>query len=157
MDQETTIDPYESHRDDGVEAQGNASTSMPRLTNSKIRWGTLLAVLSIVGNTTVPWLLDDLISTLNRALNRSYGMPWYYDNFFVLYGFGAGLVIAQCVAVWLVCNAYLPSRSGRLLIGSFVNILDLRGQQAVHWYGHSLARRRDHGLSACWLDSRHTA
>jgi hypothetical protein len=123
MDQETTNDPYESHGDDGLVADGNASTSVPILTTPRMRWGALLAVLSIAGNTTVPWLMDDVTATLNRAISRSYGLPWSYDHFFVFYGFGAGLVIAQCVALWLVCNAYIPSRSGRLLIGSFVNIL----------------------------------
>jgi hypothetical protein len=123
MDQEMTNDPYECLDEDRVDAYGIASESMPRWSSSRMRWGTFLAVSSIAGNTTIPWLMDDLIPALNRALSRSYGLIWSYDYFFVLYGFGAGLVIAQCVAVWLVCNAYLPSRSGRLLIGSFVNIL----------------------------------
>ncbi|MFN4904364.1 MAG: hypothetical protein ACK5LQ_03985 [Planctomycetota bacterium] len=118
-----TNDPYECLDEDRVDAYGIASESMPRWSSSRMRWGTFLAVSSIAGNTTIPWLMDDLIPALNRALSRSYGLIWSYDYFFVLYGFGAGLVIAQCVAVWLVCNAYLPSRSGRLLIGSFVNIL----------------------------------
>jgi len=123
MDQETTIDPYESHGDDRLDADGNASTSVPKLSTPRILWGTLLAVSSIAGNTTVPWLMDDLIPALNRAFNRSYGLILPSDLFYIFHGFGAGLVIAQCVAVWLVCNAYLPSRSGRLLIGSLVNIL----------------------------------
>ena len=123
MDQETTIDPYESHGDDRLDADGNASTSVPKLSTPRILWGTLLAVSSIAGNTTVPWLMDDLIPALNRAFNRSYGLILPSDLFYIFHGFGAGLVIAQCVAVWLVSNAYLPSRSGRLLIGSLVNIL----------------------------------
>jgi hypothetical protein len=125
MDQETTIDPYESHGDDRLVADGNASASVPKPSTPRILWGTLLAVLSIAGNTTGPRLIDDLTATLNRAFNRSYGLTLTsgYFSYVFFYGFGSGLVIAQCVAVWLVCNAYLPSRSGRLLIGSFVNIL----------------------------------
>lgn len=83
----------------------------------------MLAVLSIVGNMIGPRLIDELLPTLSRILLRSYGFNLSFHFYLVLYGIGAGLVIAQCVAVWLVCNAYLPSRSGRLLIGSFVNLL----------------------------------
>ncbi|MFM9065013.1 MAG: hypothetical protein ACKOOI_18530, partial [Pirellula sp.] len=60
---------------------------------------------------------DRLLSTLSPP---SY--PYRFVRYLILWT-GPGIVIAQCVAVWLVCNAYLPSRSGRLLIGSFVNLL----------------------------------
>ncbi|MFN6137115.1 MAG: hypothetical protein ACK480_01265 [Planctomycetota bacterium] len=123
MDQDTTIDPYESHGDDRVDVEGRDSISMPRLSTLRILWGAVLAVLSIVGNMTVPWLIEGLLPTLNRTLFRSYGFNLQFEFFLVSWAIGAGLVIAQCVAVWLVCNAYLPSRSGRLLIGSFVNLL----------------------------------
>jgi hypothetical protein len=123
MDQETAIDPYEFHGDDRVDIEGSDSPLKPKLSNLRKLWGAALVVLSIAGNMTGSMLLDELFPTLNRYLFRSYGLNLQFEFFLVFWGVGAGLVIAQCVAVWLVFNAYLPSRSGRLLIGSFVNLL----------------------------------
>jgi hypothetical protein len=123
MVQETTNDPYEYQGEERIDVEGSDSISMPRLSNLGVFWGAVLAVLSIAGNITVPWLIEGLLPTLNRLLFRLYGLNSSFEFYLVSHGVGAGFVIAQCVAVWLVCNAYLPSRSSRLLIGSFVNLI----------------------------------
>ncbi len=122
MDQETTIDPYESHGDDWVDAQCKESTSMPRLSMPRVVWGVVLTVLSIVGNFTVPWLIE----AFNLMIEPFSPSPngWYLALFGMLfYGVFGGLLIAQSLSVWLISNAYVSSRRRRLLVGLFANML----------------------------------
>lgn len=122
MDQETTIDLYESHGDDWVDAQSKESSSMPKLSMPRVVWGVVLTVMSIVGNFTVPWLIE----AFNVMIEPFSPSP----NFWILALFGMlfywvcmGLFIAQSLSVWLLSNAYLSSPSGRMLVGMFVNML----------------------------------
>ncbi|MFM8263593.1 MAG: hypothetical protein ACKN9S_15050, partial [Pirellula sp.] len=92
MVQETTNDPYEYQGEERVDIEGNDSISMPRLSNLGVFWGALLAVLSIAGNITVPWLIEGLLPTINRFLFLPYGLNSPVEFYLFSHGVGAGLV-----------------------------------------------------------------
>lgn len=110
MNQQTEKDSSDTYVESLFGPSDDAPVSLPGWSMQGIVWGSMLVVVSIVGNVIVPWVIADTPLYLGGR---------YESILAVLFG----LLIAQPMSIILVLNAYLASLSSRLLVGCYIHLL----------------------------------